>query len=113
MKKLTKMSFIGFFTLANLCICLDPRAKPSYRLSFGSCYNHAGTKIEGASDIFLTIKDLKPDIFVWLGDFTYTDSFTFFGGFYWNNMTVIKERYDESYYDESKTMFFSLLNNWI
>ena len=83
-------------------------------MAFGSCYNHPGTKVPGSTEIFLSVKNLEPDWFVWLGDFTYTDNFSFFGGFYPNNISTIIERFDESYYDLSKPVscFFELLRGF-
>ena len=44
-------------------------------LAFGSCYGI----FSHTSDIFETIADQKPDLFVWLGDVAYVDNPRHFG----------------------------------
>ena len=61
-------------------ITLPTNDKSSIRIAFGSCYGIRDFK----SDIFETIADDKPDLWIWLGDVAYVDgsdwSSIIFGG---------------------------------
>ena len=100
-RKFQKLPLLGIFIL-QLCLCLDPRAKPTYRMGFGSSFGHSGASLPGSSDIFLSLKNLNPDFFVWLGDFAYIDKSSYSQGLQQKHLGGIIERFEESYNDESK-----------
>ena len=60
--------------------------KDSFRIAFGSCYGI----FDKTSDIFQTIAQDEPDVFVWLGDAAYIDSPQDFSPM---PATYIKERF--------------------
>lgn len=82
----------------------NPRVKPNYKLSFGSCFKYPSFKIDGDSIVFQAIKALKPDSFVWLGDLAYVDKRGMggIGGHYISDLAYIHEKFEESYNDVSK-----------
>jgi len=49
-------------------------AANSFRLAFGSCFLHKIIYLD--SHIFSELAKYKPDAFVWLGDSTYTDTYS-------------------------------------
>ena len=59
-------------------ICIKHTLEPTYRLSFGSCFNSKKLMHkDDPFDIFNAVKDTNPDIFVWLGDFVYLDNWKY------------------------------------
>ena len=83
-----------------------PKTPPSFRFTFGSCFRDRKFFVEGGSDIFLPLKSLSPDVFVWLGDFAYLDIFkgiSFRHDF--NSEEEMRRRFDESFYDKNYTKF--------
>jgi hypothetical protein len=84
------------------------REKPTFRLAFGSCFKHRTLEVPGSTDIFRSIKDLKPDAFLWLGDFAYLDTRLYINKFVPNTLEVIKERFDESYNEKCKGKLFTI-----
>lgn len=67
------------------------------RLAFGSCFNGF---LKKRMDIFKTILNSDPDVFVWLGDTTYVDDpgLHFFTGSQFKlNVDQAKERYNSSF----------------
>lgn len=85
-----------------------PKTEPTFRFSFGSCFKYPGFHIDGDSIVFQAIKDLKPDCFVWLGDFAYIDKRGLggIGPHYISSMEHMKKKFYESYNDESNFQKF-------
>ena len=48
--------------------------KEFIRITWGSCFGQSNLR----SDIFKSIGELEPDLFIWGGDATYTDKFSSF-----------------------------------
>lgn len=80
-----------------------PKTEPTFKLSFGSCFKYPGFHIDGDSIIFQAIKALKPDCFIWLGDFAYVDKRGLggIGPHYIASIEHMKMKFYQSYYDES------------
>ena len=75
--------------------------KKIHTLAFGSCFKHRRMIVPGASRIFDSVVSLKPDSWLWLGDFAYLDDLTP-EGFVHNSLEEVKKRLDESYNDPCK-----------
>ena len=45
--------------------------KPTIKLALGSC--HDSSRLKNDSMIFKSIRDVEPDLFIWLGDAVYLD----------------------------------------
>ena len=75
--------------------------KKLHTLAFGSCFKHRDLEIPDASKIFDSVVSLKPDSWLWLGDFAYLDNLTV-KGFVPNSLEEVKKRLDESYNDPCK-----------
>ena len=80
----------------------------SYRLSFGSCFNHKLIYLD--SFIFKSLAKYRPDSFVWLGDATYADTYDFdlYKYHIEENKEIVKKSFDvaaknEDYLEFKKT----------
>lgn len=74
----------------------------TYKIAFGSCFKHPRFSKDHNPVVFHSITSLKPDTFVWLGDFAYLDNSIFKGGGP-NNSTEMQRRFDASYNDPGYT----------
>lgn len=80
---------------------------PTYRFSFGSCFNHPTIKKD--SEIFKHIAADYPEAFVWLGDFAYLDVmkwYRFFPRVYFEYDTLpnIVAKLNKTQYDPNYTL---------
>lgn len=72
----------------------------SYRMAFGSCFNHQ--RQYKSSKIFDSVLMDRPDSFVWLGDFTYLDDLKVVNGkrqFEYIEPKLAVKRFEKSYND--------------
>ena len=83
-------------------LSVEKKPEPYFRLAFGSCFKHPTLSTPEDSKIFDKISELKPDAFLWLGDFAYLDENNYLFFHQLNSKEVIKQRFEESYNDECK-----------